>query len=194
MLSLKKKLLIAGTLLATLVAVVGISCLEKPHLDVLAIPRPCNVWAKLPLRVHVFDVRNSATVERAIGSWNAVSGNTVLFVMTRDIESADVTVADGLWRSVNDAETVNTCVNGHVMSDISINSVIEPDLQLNALEHELGHALGLGHYDSDTSVMSANLDPGLMSGNIQNWEDKFTLGRPRKPRASEALVAISLRQ
>ncbi|AER21734.1 TPA: matrixin family metalloprotease [Streptococcus suis] len=118
-----------------------------------------------------------AAYETAIANWNATGAFT--FVMTSDPNQADIIATemnDGNTQAAGEANsTTNLLTNYYSSVTVCLNSFYllndqygyDMDRIIHTAEHELGHAIGLDHEDSQTSVMeSAGSNHGIQQADI----------------------------
>ncbi|MBS8092820.1 M57 family metalloprotease [Streptococcus suis] len=118
-----------------------------------------------------------AAYETAIANWNATGAFT--FVMTSDPNQADIIATemnDGNTQTAGEANsTTNLLTNYYSSVTVCLNSFYllndqygyDMDRIIHTAEHELGHAIGLDHEDSQTSVMeSAGSNHGIQQADI----------------------------
>ncbi|HEM5030656.1 TPA: matrixin family metalloprotease [Streptococcus suis] len=118
-----------------------------------------------------------AAYETAIANWNATGAFT--FVMTSDPNQADIIATemnDGNTQAAGEANsTTNLLTNYYSSVTVRLNSFYllndqygyDMDRIIHTAEHELGHAIGLDHEDSQTSVMeSAGSNHGIQQADI----------------------------
>lgn len=116
--------------------------------------------------------------ETAIANWNATGAFT--FVEVADPSQADVVATemnDGNTQSAGEAHsTTNLVTNYYSSVTVSLNRYYllndrygyGMDRIIHTAEHELGHAIGLGHQDQATSVMeSAGSNHGIQQADIE---------------------------
>ncbi|MDQ0221912.1 M57 family metalloprotease [Streptococcus moroccensis] len=115
--------------------------------------------------------------QQAIANWNATGSFT--FIIVDSSEEADIIAtdyADSETPAAGLAETtVNPVTKRLVTATVKLNShyLLDPQYGyemgriVHTAEHELGHAIGLGHEDSQTSVMaSAGSFDGIQEADI----------------------------
>ncbi|HEL1975734.1 TPA: matrixin family metalloprotease [Streptococcus suis] len=118
-----------------------------------------------------------AAYETAIANWNATGAFT--FVMTSDPNQADIIATemnDGNTQAAGEANsTTNLLTNYYSSVTVCLNSFYllndqygyDMDRIIHTAEHELGHAIGLDHEYSQTSVMeSAGSNHGIQQADI----------------------------
>ncbi|MUM59489.1 matrixin family metalloprotease [Streptococcus suis] len=118
-----------------------------------------------------------AAYETAIANWNATGAFT--FVMTSDPNQADIIATemnDGNTQAAGEANsTTNLLTNYYSSVTVCLSSFYllndqygyDMDRIIHTAEHELGHAIGLDHEDSQTSVMeSAGSNHGIQQADI----------------------------
>ena len=125
-------------------------------------------WSTNSATVYI-STTNSTLVnayETAISNWNATGAFT--FTLVGDATSADIVASDysdATSKAAGLAETETNAVTNHITHvDVKLNTyyLIENnygytfDRIVNTAEHELGHAIGLNHDDSETSVMQSS--------------------------------------
>ncbi|HEM6309533.1 matrixin family metalloprotease [Streptococcus suis] len=115
--------------------------------------------------------------ETAIANWNATGAFTL--VLTTDPNQADIIATemnDGNTQAAGEANsTTNLLTNYYSSVTIRLNSYYLLNEEygydmariIHTAEHELGHAIGLDHEDSQTSVMeSAGSNHGIQQADI----------------------------
>ncbi|HEM6137062.1 TPA: matrixin family metalloprotease [Streptococcus suis] len=115
--------------------------------------------------------------ETAIANWNATGAFTL--VLTTDPNQADIIATemnDGNTQAAGEANsTTNLLTNYYSSVTVRLNSYYllneeygyDMDRIIHTAEHELGHAIGLDHDDSQTSVMeSAGSNHGIQQADI----------------------------
>lgn len=115
--------------------------------------------------------------ETAIANWNATGAFTL--VLTTDPNQADIIATemnDGNTQAAGEANsTTNLLTNYYSSVTVRLNSYYllneeygyDMDRIIHTAEHELGHAIGLDHEDSQTSVMeSAGSNHGIQQADI----------------------------
>ncbi|HFI0238027.1 TPA: M57 family metalloprotease [Streptococcus suis] len=118
-----------------------------------------------------------AAYETAIANWNATGAFTL--VLTTDPSQADIIATemnDGNTQAAGEANsTTNLLTNYYSSVTVRLNSYYllndeygyDMDRIIHTAEHELGHAIGLDHDDSQTSVMeSAGSNHGIQQADI----------------------------
>ncbi|WP_099810099.1 M57 family metalloprotease [Streptococcus suis] len=118
-----------------------------------------------------------AAYETAIANWNATGAFTL--VRTTDPSHADIIATemnDGNTQAAGEANsTTNLLTNYYSSVTVRLNSYYllndeygyDMDRIIHTAEHELGHAIGLDHDDSQTSVMeSAGSNHGIQQADI----------------------------
>lgn len=118
-----------------------------------------------------------AAYETAIANWNATGAFTL--VITTDPNQADIIATemnDGNTQAAGEANsTTNLLTNYYSSVTVRLNSYYllneeygyDMDRIIHTAEHELGHAIGLDHDDSQTSVMeSAGSNHGIQQADI----------------------------
>ncbi|HEM4129070.1 TPA: matrixin family metalloprotease [Streptococcus suis] len=115
--------------------------------------------------------------ETAIANWNATGAFTL--VLTTDPNQADIIATemnDGNTQAAGEANsTTNLLTNYYSSVTVRLNSYYllneeygyDMDRIIHTAEHELGHAIGLDHDDSQASVMeSAGSNHGIQQADI----------------------------
>lgn len=115
--------------------------------------------------------------ETAIANWNATGAFT--FTLVDDASQADIIATemnDGQTQAAGEASSsTNTLTNYLVAVTVKLNRfyLLNPtygysmERIIHTAEHELGHAIGLGHEDNHTSVMeSAGSHNGIQQTDI----------------------------
>lgn len=104
--------------------------------------------------------------QMAIANWNATGAFT--FVIVDDASQADIIATEMNDRNTNAAgeaqSTTNVLNNYFVSVSVKLNSFYllnetygyDFERIVHTAEHELGHAIGLSHEDSETSVMESS--------------------------------------
>lgn len=118
-----------------------------------------------------------AAYEAAIANWNATGAFTL--VLTTDPNQADIIATemnDGNTQAAGEANsTTNLLTNYYSSVTVRLNSYYllneeygyDMDRIIHTAEHELGHAIGLDHDDSQASVMeSAGSNHGIQQTDI----------------------------
>lgn len=118
-----------------------------------------------------------AAYETAIANWNATGAFTL--VLTTDPNQADIIATemnDGNTQAAGEANsTTNLLTNYYSSVTVRLNSYYllneeygyDMDRIIHTAEHELGHAIGLDHDDSQASVMeSAGSNHGIQQADI----------------------------
>ncbi|WP_105113356.1 M57 family metalloprotease [Streptococcus suis] len=118
-----------------------------------------------------------AAYETAIANWNATGAFTL--VLTTDPSQADIIateMSDGNTQAAGEANsTTNLLTNYYSSVTVRLNSYYllneeygyDMDRIIHTAEHELGHAIGLDHDDSQASVMeSAGSNHGIQQADI----------------------------
>ncbi|MCK4029230.1 M57 family metalloprotease [Streptococcus iners] len=118
-----------------------------------------------------------AAYETAIANWNATGAFTL--VLTTDPNQADIIATemnDGNTQAAGEANsTTNLLTNYYSSVTVRLNSYYllneeygyDMDRIIHTAEHELGHAIGLDHDDSQASVMeSAGSNHGIQQTDI----------------------------
>lgn len=118
-----------------------------------------------------------AAYEAAIANWNATGAFTL--VLTTDPSQADIIATemnDGNTQAAGEANsTTNLLTNYYSSVTVRLNSYYllndeygyDMDRIIHTAEHELGHAIGLDHDDSQASVMeSAGSNHGIQQADI----------------------------
>ncbi|HFU4117183.1 TPA: M57 family metalloprotease [Streptococcus suis] len=118
-----------------------------------------------------------AAYETAIANWNATGAFTL--VLTTDPNQADIIATemnDGNTQAAGEANsTTNLLTNYYSSVTVRLNSYYllneeygyDMDRIIHTAEHELGHAIGLDHDDSQASVMeSAGSNHGIQQPDI----------------------------
>ncbi|MGQ7461379.1 M57 family metalloprotease [Streptococcus suis] len=118
-----------------------------------------------------------AAYETAIANWNATGAFTL--VLTADPSQADIIATemnDGNTQAAGEANsTTNLLTNYYSSVTVRLNSYYllneeygyDMDRIIHTAEHELGHAIGLDHDDSQASVMeSAGSIHGIQQADI----------------------------
>lgn len=118
-----------------------------------------------------------AAYETAIANWNATGAFTL--VLTTDPNQADIIATemnDGNTQAAGEANsTTNLLTNYYSSVTVRLNSYYllneeygyDMDRIIHTAEHELGHAIGLDHDDSQASVMeSAGSNRGIQQADI----------------------------
>ncbi|HEM4050084.1 TPA: matrixin family metalloprotease [Streptococcus suis] len=118
-----------------------------------------------------------AAYETAIANWNATGAFTL--VLTTDPNQADIIATemnDGNTQAAGEANsTTNLLTNYYSSVTVRLNSFYllyeeygyDMDRIIHTAEHELGHAIGLDHEDSQASVMeSAGSNHGIQQADI----------------------------
>ncbi|HFU3946086.1 TPA: M57 family metalloprotease [Streptococcus suis] len=118
-----------------------------------------------------------AAYETAIANWNATGAFTL--VLTTDPNQSDIIATemnDGNTQAAGEANsTTNLLTNYYSSVTVRLNSYYllneeygyDMDRIIHTAEHELGHAIGLDHDDSQTSVMeSAGSNHGIQQADI----------------------------
>lgn len=118
-----------------------------------------------------------AAYETAIANWNATGAFTL--VLTTDPNQADIIATemnDGNTQAAGEANsTTNLLTNYYSLVTVRLNSYYllneeygyDMDRIIHTAEHELGHAIGLDHDDSQASVMeSAGSNHGIQQTDI----------------------------
>lgn len=118
-----------------------------------------------------------AAYEAAIANWNATGAFTL--VLTTDPNQADIIATemnDGNTQAAGEANsTTNLLTNYYSSVTVRLNSYYllneeygyDMDRIIHTAEHELGHAIGLDHDDSQASVMeSAGSNHGIQQADI----------------------------
>ncbi|WP_105106796.1 M57 family metalloprotease [Streptococcus suis] len=118
-----------------------------------------------------------AAYETAIANWNATGAFTL--VLTIDPNQADIIATemnDGNTQAAGEANsTTNLLTNYYSSVTVCLNSYYllneeygyDMDRIIHTAEHELGHAIGLDHDDSQASVMeSAGSNHGIQQADI----------------------------
>ncbi|HFI0354145.1 TPA: M57 family metalloprotease [Streptococcus suis] len=118
-----------------------------------------------------------AAYEAAIANWNATGAFTL--VLTTDPNQADIIATemnDGNTQAAGEANsTTNLLTNYYSSVTVRLNSYYllneeygyDMDRIIHTAEHELGHAIGLDHDDSQASVMeSAGSNYGIQQADI----------------------------
>lgn len=118
-----------------------------------------------------------AAYETAIANWNATGAFTL--VLTTDLNQADIIATemnDGNTQAAGEANsTTNLLTNYYSSVTVRLNSYYllneeygyDMDRIIHTAEHELGHAIGLDHDDSQASVMeSAGSNHGIQQTDI----------------------------
>lgn len=118
-----------------------------------------------------------AAYEAAIANWNATGAFTL--ILTTDPSQADIIATemnDGNTQAAGEANsTTNLLTNYYSSVTVRLNSYYllndeygyDMDRIIHTAEHELGHAIGLDHDDSQASVMeSAGSNHGIQQADI----------------------------
>lgn len=88
------------------------------------------------------------------------------FVPTNNLRKAQIAITNGIWPNVTWAGLTEmpNVPNGFLYgSIIRLNDyyilLSSPEIGLDVVEHELGHAIGLNHDDTEKSVMNSTIGP-----------------------------------
>lgn len=114
-----------------------------------------------------------AAYETAIANWNATGAFTL--VLTTNPNQADIIATDNTQAAGEANSTTNLLTNYYSSVTVRLNSYYllneeygyDMDRIIHTAEHELGHAIGLDHDDSQASVMeSAGSNHGIQQTDI----------------------------
>lgn len=127
-----------------------------------------------------------AAYETAMANWNATGAFT--FIVTTDSSQADIIAGemhDGNTQAAGEAKSsTNLLTNYYSSVKVYLNSFYLLNDQygytveriIHTAEHELGHAIGLGHQDEQTSVMeSAGSNHGIQQSDIDAVLELYSL-------------------
>lgn len=97
-------------------------------------------------------------------AWNQTGAFS--FVQTNSLKQAQIAITNGIWPNVSWAgltEMPNVPKGYLYGSIIRLNdyyiALLDHQIGLDVVEHELGHAIGLNHDDSQKSVMNSTIGP-----------------------------------
>lgn len=102
-------------------------------------------------------------VQDAINAWNATG--VVKLIVIKSPANAYLTIKNGNYGNTSWAgeTTTRQSSTGKRSAEILLNNFYDAYLsyqsQVNVAEHELGHAIGLNHIDSQPSVMNSAISP-----------------------------------
>lgn len=140
----------------------------------------CTRWTTNSASIYIKtqDATLVSAYQEAITAWNATGAFTL--TLTTDESSADIIAtdySDASTQAAGLAETESNAVTNHLTHvDVKLNTYYLLDDSygytyeriVNTAEHELGHAMGLSHDDSEDSVMqSSGSYFGIQDADIQ---------------------------